>query len=185
MDLAEVDSLLEGRGQDPFDVLEVLYDLQAKYGYLPEEALRSVSVGLGLSLIEVFRLANFYKAFSLKPRGRHLLTVCLGTACHVRGAPRMLDEVQALLGIAPGETTADGVFTLETVNCLGACALGPMVVADGVYHEHMNSEKLRSLLEALRAADRDGLAGVPPDRVQSGSDRACGVAGGQAVAAGV
>ena len=85
-----------------------------------------------MPLIEVFSLANFYKAFSLEPRGRHLLTVCAGTACHVRGAPSMLDEVTAQLEVEPGETTDDRAFTLETVNCLGACALGPVVVIDGV-----------------------------------------------------
>ena len=90
---------------------------------------------MGVPLIEVFRLANFYKAFSLQPRGRHLLTVCTGTACHVRGAPRMLDEVVAELQVEPGETTADRAFTVETVNCLGACALGPVVVIDGKYHD--------------------------------------------------
>lgn len=185
MDLTEVDSLIVNRGQDPFDILEVLHDLQARYGYLPEEVLRHVSARLAVPLIEVFRLANFYKAFSLKPRGRHLLTVCLGTACHVRGAPRMLDEVKAELGIGAGETTEDGAFTVETVNCLGACALGPVVVADGVYHEHMNPEKLRALLERLRSEDAslraEGVGVCVQGTLGCGQD----APGGQAVVAGV
>jgi NADH:ubiquinone oxidoreductase subunit E len=98
-------------------------------------------------------VASFYKAFSLTPRGLHLVTVCTGTACHVRGAPRMLDEVLGQLGVEPGETTADGLFTVECVNCLGACALGPVVVVDGVYHHHMTAGKLRRLLQSIRRAE--------------------------------
>ena len=134
--------------------MEVLHDVQGLYGYLPEEVLRRVSASFDVPLIEVFRLANFYKAFSLKPRGRHLLTVCAGTACHVRGAPRLLDEVLAQLEVAPGDTTADRAFTLETVNCLGACALGPVVVIDGTYHDHMTPAKLKALWRDPRADSR-------------------------------
>ncbi len=122
--------------------------------------LREVSDSFGVPLIEVFRLANFYKAFSLQPRGRHLVTVCTGTACHVRGTPRILDEVLAQLHVAPGETTEDRAFTVETVNCLGACALGPVVVLDGEYHDHMTPAKLRELLETVRTHDRELAASV-------------------------
>jgi len=108
---------------------------------------------LDVPLIEVFRLANFYQAFSLKPRGRHLVTVCQGTACHVQGAPKLVDEVLGQLGVEPGETTKDGAFTVETVNCLGACALAPVIIIDGQYYEHMTSMKLRDLIEAFRAED--------------------------------
>ena len=114
-----------------------------------------VSERLGVPLIEVYRVANFYKAFSLSPRGRHLITVCMGTACHVRGALRMLDEVIGQLGVEPGETTEDGVFTVETVNCLGVCALGPVVVLDGRYHDHMTPRKLRKLVQSVRDADEE------------------------------
>jgi NADH-quinone oxidoreductase subunit E len=154
MEQRDVDTILADRGQEPFDILEVLQDLQESYGYLPEEALRRASAELGVPLIEVFRLANFYKAFSLEPRGRHLLTVCLGTACHVRGAPRLLDDICAELQVEPGETTEDRSFTLETVNCLGACALGPVVVLDGSYHPHMTADKLKTLFASVRAADQ-------------------------------
>ncbi len=108
-----------------------------------------------MPLIEVSRVANFYKAFSLKPRGRHVITVCMGTACHVRGAIRMLDEVKGQLGLEPGETTKDGTFTLERVNCLGACALGPVVVLDGRYHGKMTPNKLRKLVESVYAAEKE------------------------------
>jgi NADH:ubiquinone oxidoreductase subunit E len=158
MDLMNVDAILEGKGSDPFDVMEVLQDIQAAYHYLPEEALCRVSGELGVPLIEVFRLANFYKAFSLKPRGRHLITVCMGTACHVRESPRFLDEVRRQLKVEPGETTEDGEFTLETVNCLGACALAPVVVLDGKYFDHMTPAKLDTLFEAVRVQNGEVLA---------------------------
>jgi NADH-quinone oxidoreductase subunit E len=155
MDLHKVDAVLGNRGREPFDVVEAMQDLQELHGYLPEWVLRRLAERLEVPLIEVYRLANFYKAFSLTPRGRHLLTVCTGTACHVRGAPRMLDELVAELQIEPGETTEDQLFTIETVNCLGACALGPVVVVDGNYHDHMSAAKLRVLLEEIRTEDRE------------------------------
>ncbi len=153
-----LDEILEGRGGEGFDVIEVLQDIQGSYDYLPEEALRRVSASFGLPLIEVFQLASFYKAFSLEPRGRHLVTACLGTACHVRGGSRFLDEILGQLGVQPGETTEDGAFTVETVNCLGACALAPVVVVDGTYYDHMTPAKLRQLLEAVRAQDLEVVA---------------------------
>lgn len=117
--------------------------------------MTTVSKELGVPVIEVYRVANYYKAFSLAPRGRHLITVCMGTACHVREAPRMLDEVRGQLGIEPGQTTSDDMFTLERVNCLGACALGPIVVLDGKYHRDMTPNKLRKLVQLVREAEKE------------------------------
>ena len=154
MELARLDAILEGREGRPEQLIEVLHDMQAEYQYLPEEGLRIVSEKLGVAQIEVFRVASFYKAFSLVPRGRHLLTVCMGTACHVRGAPRLLDALSGEIDVSPGETTADGAFTLERVNCLGCCALGPVVVLDGAYHDHMTPGKLRKLVAAVREKDQ-------------------------------
>jgi len=165
VEVIAIDAILENRGSEPFDVVEVLQDMQKSCGYLPEEGLRQVSDSFGVPLIEVFRLASFYKAFSLKPRGRHLVTVCLGTACHVRGAPRMLDEVASQLGVGPGETTEDQAFTVETVNCLGACALGPVVVLDGQYHDHMTSAKLRGLLSMVRTMDLEAARETTPAHI--------------------
>ena len=149
---------LEGRKQQPQQLIEALQDVQAAEGHVSEEAIRYISQELAVPLIEVFRAASFYKAFRLSPPGRHLITVCLGTACHVRGAPRMLDEVRGQLGVAPGQTTDDGLFTVEAVNCLGACALGPVVVVDGVYHDHMNPAKLRKLTGWLRERAQQEVA---------------------------
>ncbi len=158
MDLTIVETILEGRGQEPFDVMEALQDIQQECGYLSEEAMCRVSESLNVPAIEVFRLANFYKTFSLKPRGRHLITVCMGTACHVGGAPKLVDEVLGQLKVEPGETTKDGMFTLETVNCLGACALGPIVVLDGDYHGHMTPNKLRKLVQSVRSSEKGVVA---------------------------
>jgi len=153
MDRKKVETILEGRGAEPFDVMEALQDIQEEYRYLPQEAMCRVSEALDVPLIEVFRLANFYKAFSLKPRGRHLITVCTGTACHVQGAPKLVDEVLDLLDVQPGETTRDGLFTVDTVNCLGACALAPVLVIDGVYYDHVTPQKLRALIERYRVEE--------------------------------
>lgn len=146
---SKLNTILKNKEKSPQELIEVLQDVQKTYNYLPEGILRKVSGELKVPLIEVFRVANFYKAFTLKPRGRHLLTVCLGTACHVRGAPKFLDEVLGQLNINAGETTGDRMFTVETVNCLGACALGPVVILNGKYYDHMTTGKLRSLIQAV------------------------------------
>ena len=150
-----VESLVSSRQGVPSQLIEVLQDVQEVHGYISETAMNTVSAGLGVPLIEVYRVASFYKAFCLAPRGRHLITVCMGTACHVRGAPRMLDEVLGQLGMRAGDTTDDGAFTVERVNCLGACALGPVVVLDGVYHAHMTPGKLRKLIQSVREQDKE------------------------------
>lgn len=148
--LKKINKILKNTERVSGNLIEVLQDVQETYRYLPEGVLRIVSERLKLPLIEVFRVANFYKAFSLLPRGRHLLTACMGTACHVRGAPKFLDEILGELHVKPRETTKDGEFTVETVNCLGACALGPVVVLDGKYYSHMTTGKLRGLIRDVR-----------------------------------
>lgn len=155
----KLDSILENRRCEPGELIEVLQDAQESFNYLPEHVLCEVSERLGVPLIEVFRVANFYKAFSLTPRGPHLLTICLGTACHVRGASRMLDEIEGQLGVSPGGTTKDKVFTVDAVNCVGCCALGPIVIMDGEYHDHMSPNKLRRLIKTIGKIDTE----VPAD----------------------
>jgi len=132
-------------------VIAILQDVQSEYHYLPEHALRAVASQLGLPLTQICGVATFFKAFSLKPRGEHTVTVCLGTACHVRGAPAVLDELKRQLGIEAGNTTEDMRFTLETVNCLGACALGPIMVIDGKYHGQMSPRKAKKILKKWQA----------------------------------
>lgn len=132
-------------------LIAILEAIQERQGYLSEEALRIVSKQTGRSLVDIYGVATFYRSFSLKPRGRHLICLCLGTACHVRGGPRILDEFERRLEIKAGETTPDGEFTLETVNCLGACALGPVVVVDGQYYANVDGAGVKRILREVRA----------------------------------
>ncbi|MDQ1265119.1 MAG: NAD(P)H-dependent oxidoreductase subunit [Bacteroidota bacterium] len=136
-------------------LISTLEDMQAKYGFLPEEELQVLAKDSGCSLVDIYGVATFYRAFSLKPRGNHLVSVCLGTACHVRNAPEIIDEFEQLLEIKRGDTTPNNEFTLETVNCLGACALGPIVVVDGHYYSSVNRKKVKSIIkETLEGRDR-------------------------------
>ena len=127
-------------------LIAILEAIQDKFSYLPEDALRQVSQETGKSMVDIYGVATFYKAFSLEPRGEHLVSCCLGTACHVRGGPAIADELQNQLGVKAGGTTADKVFTLETVACLGACALGPIVVIDGRYFSNVQPHEVGGIL---------------------------------------
>jgi len=144
-----LDQILEGRRSQPNQLIEVLQDVQEDYGYISEESMQAVSQGLGVPLMEVYRVASFYKAFRLNPPGKNVLTMCTGTACHVRGARLLLDQATGQLGVKPGEVTPDGLFSVEHVNCLGACALGPIVTENGAHYHHMTPGKLRKLIETL------------------------------------
>lgn len=128
-------------------LIPILQDIQAKNRWLPRETLEYVSKELEIPLIDVYSIATFYKSFSLKPRGKHIITACCGTACHVRGGQKVLQELQNQLHIEVDETTSDKTFTLETVRCLGACALGPLIVIDGKYHGQMNPKRIASTLK--------------------------------------
>jgi NADH-quinone oxidoreductase subunit E len=147
IDLKKVDVIVDQYGCNRDSLISILQDVQAEYRYLPEEVIRRVARRLDLPLIQVYGVATFFKAFSLKPRGEHLVRVCLGTACHVRGAPAVLDEVKRQLGIETGDTTKDMKFTLETVNCLGACALGPLLVIDDEYQGQMSPGRIKKILK--------------------------------------
>jgi NADH-quinone oxidoreductase subunit E len=129
-------------------LIQMLLAIQKQNHWLPEEALTWVSHQLGVSMTQIYHIATFYKAFSLKPQGQHEVAVCLGTACHVRGAPRLLDKVVDALQIRPDETTTDLQFSLKTVNCLGCCALGPVMMVDGKYYSNPTSEKIKEIFEA-------------------------------------
>lgn len=143
------DQILDGRRSQPDQLIEVLQDIQENDGYISEEAMQAVSQGLGVPIMEVYRVASFYKAFRLKPAGKNVLTMCMGTACHVRGARLLLDQATGQLGVESGEVTPDGLFSIEHVNCLGACALGPIVTENGSSYHHMTPGKLRKLIDTL------------------------------------
>ena len=132
--------------KDRSALISVLQDIHAEYNYLPEGSLDIVSRELDVPLSAVFGVATFFKSFSFKPRGRHVASVCLGTACHVRGGTPVAAEFERLLNIKAGETTRDGQFSLETVNCLGCCAIGPVVVVDGKYHGQVSVQDVEALI---------------------------------------
>ena len=146
-DMGRADAIIDKYANEPGSLTAVLQDIQAEYNYLPQESLTRISEKMTLPLSQVLHVATFYKAFSLEPRGKHLVTVCLGTACHVRGGPRIVDQIERSLNIRAGGTTADGLFTLETVNCVGACALGPMMILDGQYHGQMAASQVDRVLK--------------------------------------
>ncbi len=155
MDSKDVLRILEKHTEDRGRLIAILEEIQAEYGYLPEESLRIVSNEIGRPLVDVYGVATFYRSFSLKPRGKHLICACLGTACHVRGAPRVVEEFERRLRIRAGQTTEDKEFTLETVNCLGACALGPVVVLDGCYFSKVRKSRVSQLLDdALKGSGK-------------------------------
>ena len=156
LETTALEQILERHGRDPANVIAILQDIQAEVNWLPEESLRHVCVELEIPPSKMMALATFYKAFSLQPRGRHIVQACLGTACHVRGAVRILGAIERELGIQGGETDEDLQWTLETVGCLGACALGPIVVVDGEYHGQMTSAKATRLLQRIKKADGNG-----------------------------
>jgi len=150
MEPREIDGILKRYGNEESAILGILQDIQDRDHYLAKEVCERIAEKLEIPVARVHRLATFYRAFSLTPRGRHLISCCMGTACHVRGSPRILDKLEMELGIESGGTTEDLTFSLETVNCLGACATGPLVVIDGHYYGHMSSMKVDSVLKECR-----------------------------------
>ncbi|MFC2049991.1 NAD(P)H-dependent oxidoreductase subunit E [Chloroflexota bacterium] len=142
----KVTAIINKYNGDRGQLVSILQDIQAEYYYLPKEALIQVSETMAIPASRVYDVATFFRAFSLEPRGKHLINVCLGTACHVRGAVRVLEKIERSLAIKRGETTKDRKFTLETVNCMGACALGPVMKIDGEYFGQMSTDKSDNLL---------------------------------------
>jgi NADH:ubiquinone oxidoreductase subunit E len=150
LSLQRVNEIIDSYDADRVSTLAILQDLQAEYKYLPREALVQTADRLHVPLGEIYRMATFFRAFSLEPRGEHTVKVCLGTACHVRGAPLVLEQMERDLQIKAGETTPDGKFSLEVVMCVGACALGPVVLVDEDTHGEMTPEKARQLVARMR-----------------------------------
>jgi NADH-quinone oxidoreductase subunit E len=145
----KVREIVQRYSGDKSYLVPILQDVQKEFNYLPKDALFSVSAHLSVPISRVYEVVTFYKAFSLKPKGRNQLSLCMGTACHVRGAELIARNVEDILGIKEGDTTADLEFSFETVGCLGACALGPVLVVNGEYHGHMNIAKSTKILKKL------------------------------------
>jgi NADH-quinone oxidoreductase subunit E len=147
-ELTAIDEIVDKYAGDRSALIQVLLAIQRENRWLPKDTLKQVSQKLGVPLTQVYHIATFYKAFSLMPKGRHSVSVCLGTACQVRGAPRLLDRVMETLKIKPGETSEDMRFSLDTVNCLGCCALGPVMVVDGEYYGKPSAKEIEQIITA-------------------------------------
>jgi len=153
VDLQATEEILQRYGAESRHLISVLQDVQLAYRYLPQPALERVAATLAVPLAKVYAVATFYKAFSLTPRGEKVLRICTGTACHIRGAPLILNELKTRLGVSPGGTTPDQKFSLEAVNCVGACALAPVVMVNDVAHGNLSVTKVRRLVKSKPGAD--------------------------------
>ena len=153
-----VGSVLEEYGHEKHCLISILLSIQDHFNYLPKEAILHVADKLNIRLIDVYSVATFYKVFSLKPRGKYIINVCVGTACHVRGGRRIVDKIQNELDIVVGETTGDMMFTLETVRCLGACALGPVMIINREYHGQLSTQKAEAVLNQYQARGMEETA---------------------------
>jgi NADH-quinone oxidoreductase subunit E len=152
IEMSQVEAIIDKYGTAQRELMSSLLDIQNTYHYLPREALARVSDHLQIPLLRVYQVASFYDAFSLEPRGAHVIRVCLGSACHVRAGLRLVEHVGRLLNIEPGQTTRDQQFTLEAVKCLGCCVLGPVMVVDGKYYANMAASKVERVLKQYRDA---------------------------------
>ncbi|MBP1926177.1 NADH-quinone oxidoreductase subunit E [Sedimentibacter acidaminivorans] len=132
--------------------LAILQDIQKEFNYIPRDIMVSISEYLNLPLSDIYSIATFYKSLSLKPKGKYIIKVCNGTACHIRGSNKLIEEISEMLEILPGETTEDGLFSIEIVNCLGACALAPVMVINGKYYGDMNKEKVKAVIDEYKGA---------------------------------
>jgi NADH-quinone oxidoreductase subunit E len=158
MDVRTVNDIIDKYEGKKTALISILHDIQDRFHYLPEKSLKKVAQRLEMDLPEIYGVATFYKAFSLTPRGKHAVTLCLGTACHVRQGPKILAEVRRVLGIEPGQTTPDRQFSLNAVNCLGVCAIGPVMVLDGKFFGEMSPMKARRILGKFQKKGNGGKA---------------------------
>jgi NADH-quinone oxidoreductase subunit E len=156
MELAKVDTIIERHGADSTALLAIMQDVQEELRYLPRPAMERVADKLGIPITRVYQMATFFEAFHLEPRGKHICTVCMGTACHVRGAPKLVDQLERDLKVKSGGTTSDMMFTVEEVNCVGACALGPLVIVDGEYHGNMTTNSLSKVITSMKGDVQGG-----------------------------
>ncbi len=145
----KVKAIIQKYGSDRGFLVPILQDVQKEFNYLPREAINVISSSFGIPLSRLFAVATFYKAFSLTPRGRHQISLCVGTACHVRQAPIIGDHLERTLKLKPGDTSSDLEYTYETVNCVGACALGPILMVNGEYHGQITIAKTNKILKKL------------------------------------
>jgi NADH-quinone oxidoreductase subunit E len=156
MEVSKVDTIIDSYGAEESSLLAIMQDVQDDARYLPREAMQRVAERLEIPIARVYRMATFFESFHLEPRGKHICTVCMGTACHVRGATRLVEQLERDLDIPSGGTTKDLSFTIEEVNCVGACALGPLVIIDGDYKGNMTSGQIQKVIKRMRKAEAKG-----------------------------
>jgi NADH-quinone oxidoreductase subunit E len=166
VELERVNEIIDCYSAERMHALAILQDIQREYNFLPRQALEQTAQRLGVPEGEIYRMATFFKSFSLHPKGKYVCKVCLGTACHVMGGPRILESLERELGIEAGETTPDGMFSLEAVRCLGACALGPVVVINEEPYAHTTPDRAVKLVRRLAASEGEAGA-APPDETSS------------------
>jgi len=155
IDQSEFKDIIDNHPREKRSLIPILQDIQAKYKYLPSGALYTVSKALCIPTVDIIGVATFYRAFSLEPKGEHQVTVCVGTACHVRGAPKILEEFERKLGVEAGSTTEDGQFSLDSVACLGCCAIGPVVVVDNDYNAQTSIRSVDKILKTYRKKKKE------------------------------
>jgi len=153
MNMSNIDAIIDRYDKAPSALLAIMQDVQDEERYLPREAMNRISDALEIPISRVYQMATFFESFHLEPRGKHICTVCMGTACHVRGAQRLVEQLERDLEVPSGETTKDLMFTIEEVNCVGACALGPLVIINSEYHGNMTSGSLQKVVKKIKKAE--------------------------------
>jgi len=167
MDMERVNEIIDRHGAERMHALAILQDIQREFNFLPRKALEQTAQSLGVPEGEIYRMATFFQSFSLHPKGEYVCKVCLGTACHVLGGPRILESLERELGIRAGETTPDGKFSLEAVRCLGACALGPVVVINEEPYAHTTPDRAVKLVRRIAASEGEADGAGQPDETPS------------------
>lgn len=147
MDEVRLENILSRYEGEPYDLIPILQDIQDAYGFLPKEEVKAVARRINVPITQVYSVATFYKMFSLIPKGRHQLKVCLGTTCHLKGGQRLVDSLASRIGVEVGYTSKDGQFSLETVGCLGSCAQAPVMMVDDKYHARVTVDKVPKILK--------------------------------------
>jgi NADH-quinone oxidoreductase subunit E len=156
MNMTNIDAIIERYDCAPSALLAIMQDVQDEERYLPKDAMNRIAEKLSIPISRVYQMATFFESFHLKPRGKYVCTVCMGTACHVRGAQRLVEQLERDLAVPSGGTTEDMLFTIEEVNCVGACALGPLVIVNGDYHGNMTSGGLQKVVKQLKKSEAKG-----------------------------
>jgi NADH-quinone oxidoreductase E subunit len=151
MDATRLEAILSRYEGEPYDLIPVLQEIQDNYGYLPKDEVKEVARRLNVPLTQIYSVATFYKMFSLIPKGRHQIKVCLGTTCHLKGGPRLVDSLSSRLGVEVGYTSKDGQFSLDTVGCLGSCAQAPVMMVDDRYYARVTVDKVPKILKLYQS----------------------------------